>query len=194
MRLPALALLLLASGTLQGQAPSDTTKPAPYSRLRIRLSGARNVNRDQVHDFWRAGTGGSLAVTTPFYVGSIGLDGTLIPFWKRDPARPNLRVLLVAVDWGSEIPTPGPLRVRASARVGDFVMAIENPNVRLDTESELFVGAGLSAAMPLWKRFSLALAGSYAHVYTRPTFDLAVLTIGLEYATRTPRWLRTILE
>jgi hypothetical protein len=37
-------------------------------------------------------------------------------------------------------------------------------------------------------------AGSLARVYTRPSLDLALVTVGLEYSTRTPGWLRAFLE
>jgi hypothetical protein len=193
-------LVLTAALTLSPTHPplsaqsAPATTPIPYSHLRIRVSGARNVNREALHDFWRAGTGGSVALTTPFYVGSVGASGTLIPFRTRDSSRPNFRALLLALDWGVEIPAPGPLRARAAARVGDFVMLIENPDVWLDSESELFVGGELSAGVALWKNIGVTVAGSVARVQTRPSLDLALVTVGLEYATRTPGWLRAILE
>jgi hypothetical protein len=167
---------------------------APYSQLRIRVAGARNVNREQLHDYWRAGTGGGVSLTTPFYVGSIGAGATLIPFRTRDISRPNFRALLLGLDWGLEIPAPGPIHARAAARVGDFVTLIENPDVWLDSESELFVGGELSAGVQLRRDLAVTVAGSYARVHTRPSLDLAILTVGLEYATRTPGWLRAILE
>jgi hypothetical protein len=186
--------LLAGSAPLFAQAPRDSANPAPYSQLHIRLSGARNVNHEPMHDFWRAGTGGALALTTPFYVGSIGVGGTFIPFTKRDSSRPNLRTLLLALDWGFELLAAGPLHARAAARVGDFVMLIENPDVWIDSESELFFGGELSAALRLRRDLALTVAGSLARVHTRPALDLAFVTLGLEYATRTPGWLRAILE
>jgi hypothetical protein len=186
--------LLAGAGPLVAQAPRDSASPAPYSQLRIRLSGARNVNHEPMHDFWRAGTGGALALTTPFYVGSIGVGGTFIPFTKRDSSRPNLRTLLLALDWGFELLAAGPLHARAAAHVGDFVMLIENPDAWLDSESELFFGGELSAGLRLRRDLALTVAGSLARVHTRPSLDLAFVTVGLEYATRTPGWLRAILE
>jgi hypothetical protein len=186
--------LLAGSGTLFAQAPRGSANPAPYSQLRIRLSGARNVNHEPLHDFWRAGMGGALALTTPFYVGSVGVDGTFIPFRTRDSGRPNFRALLLALDWGFELPTPRPLHARAAARVGDFVMLIDNPDVWLDSESELFVGGELSAGLQLRRDLAITVAGSVARVHTRPSLELAFVTVGLEYATRTPGWLRAILE
>lgn len=192
----ALGLLLLAADppTLFAQAPHDSTKLRPYSQLRIRLSGARNVNHEPLHDFWRAGTGAAVALTTPFYVGSVGVGGTFIPFRTRDSSHPNFRALLLALDWGFELPAPGPVHARAVARIGDFVMLIENPDVWLDSESELFVGGELSAGVQLRRDLSVTVAGSLARVHTRPSLDLAFVTVGLEYATRTPGWLRAILE
>ena len=185
-----------ASATVAvAQAPPDSARPAPYSQLRFRLSGARIVNREPIGDFWRSNTGGSLGIAAPFYVGSIGVSGTVIPFRTRDGTqRPNFRALLLGVDWGGTLPLPGPLRLQATARVGDFVMLIENPDVWLDSESELFVGGELSAALPLRGPLALTAAGSYAHVRTRPTLDVALLAVGLELSTRTPGWLRAILE
>jgi hypothetical protein len=194
MRLAALALGTALSAPIAAQVPSDSASPDAYSHLRIRASGARNVNHEALHDFWRSGTGAGLAVTTPFYLGSIGVNATLLPFRRRDSSRPNFRALMLGIDWGAGIPIGGPVRVRAAARVGDFVMLIENPDVWLDSESELFVGGELSASFAVYRNLSLAAAGSFAHVHTRPSLDLAVVTIGLEYATRTPGWLRAILE
>ena len=195
-RTAALGVSLAAAGgsSLEAQAAPDSIKPRSYSELRIRLSAARNVNHEPLHDFWSARTGGSLALTTPFYLGSVGVAGTLIPFRTRDAARPNFRALLLAIDWGFELPAPGPLRARAAARVGDFVMLIENPDLWLDSESELFVGGELSAHLRLWRELGATVAGSFARVQTRPSLDLAFLTLGLEYAARTPGWMRAILE
>jgi hypothetical protein len=200
MRPPVLVLaraLVLASmiqPPLSAQATRDTAKPPPYSQLRLLVAGARNVNHEPLHDFWRAGTGGSVLLTVPFYVGSVGAGATLIPFRARDDGRPDFRALLIGLDWGVEIPMPALVRARAAARVGDFVMIVDNPDLRLDTESELFVGGELSAALALWKGLAVTAAGSFARVHTRPSLDLALLTVGLEYATRTPGWLRAILE
>jgi hypothetical protein len=176
------------------QSVPDTANVAPYSQLRIRVSGARNVNHEPLHDFWRARSGASVVLTTPFYVGSVGVGGTLIPFRARDTGRPNFRALLLGLDWGVGIPVPGPLQARVAARVGDFVMLVENPDLWLDSESELFVGAELSTALAVWKNVAVSAAGSWARVHTRPSLDLAFVTVGLEYATRTPAWLRAVLE
>jgi hypothetical protein len=185
-------VIALVTGFLASVLGAQAT--TPYSQLRIRASGARNVNNEQLHDYWRAGTGGGVAIATPFYVGSIGATATLIPFRTRDPGRPNFKALLLGLDWGFELPAPGPAVGRAAARVGDFVMLIENPDLWLDSESELFVGAELAAGVQLRRALALTVAGSFAHVYTRPSLDLAILSVGLEYATRTPGWLRAILE
>jgi hypothetical protein len=195
-RASAIAALLTATriGPLVAQVAPDTTNPRPYSQLRLRVAGARNVNREPLHDFWRAGTGAAVSLTTPFYVGSVGAGGTFIPFRTRDGARPNFRALLLALDWGLELPAPRPLYARAAARIGDFVMLIDNPDVWLDSESELFVGGELSAGLQLRRDLAFAVAGSFARVHTRPSLDLAFVTVGIEYVTRTPGWLRTILE
>jgi hypothetical protein len=190
----ALGLALTTPPSLAAQTLPDTAKPRVYSSLRIRLSGAQNVNREQLHEFWRARTGAGIGVTTPFYVGSVGVGATLIPFRSRESGRPNFRALMLGVDWGADIPVPEPFRVRAAARVGDFVMLIENPDLWLDSESELFTGGEVSAALAVWRGLGVAIAGSYARVHTRPALDLALVTLGLEYAARTPGWLRAILE
>ncbi len=193
----ALGLVLAAPASLAlpAQAPHDSSgRNAPYSQLRIRVSGARIVNREPIHDFWRSETGGGLGIETPFYVGSIGVGATLIPFRARDAQRPNFRAVILGLDWGTDIPVPGPLRAHAAARIGDFVMLIENPNVWLDSESELLLGGELSAGLALRRDLAVTAAGSFARVRTRPALDVALLTIGLEYATRTPGWLRAFLE
>jgi hypothetical protein len=193
---PIIFGLLLAANasSLPAQVARDSAAPTPYSQLRIRVSAARNVNREALHDFWGAGTGGGIALTTPFYLGSVGAGAMLIPFRARDGSRPDFRALLLGLDWGVEIPAPGPVHARAAARVGDFVMLIENPDVWLDSESELFLGGELSAGVALWKNLTMTVAASLARVHTRPSLDLALVTIGLEYATRTPGWLRSVLE
>ena len=183
----ALALVASAPVTAGGQATA-------YSELRIRISAARNFNSEQLHDYWRAGTGGGVGLTTPFYVGSVGATATMLPFRARDVARPNFKALLLGLDWGVEIPVPGPVHARAAARVGDFVMLIENPDVWLDSESELFLGGELSAGWQLRRDLAITAAGSFTHVRTEPTLGLALLSVGLEYSTRTPGWLRAILE
>jgi hypothetical protein len=152
------------------------------------------VNHEQLHDFWRAATGAGIGITTPFYVGSAGVGATLIPFRSRESGRPNFRAVMLGLDWGADIPVPGPLRLRAAGRVGDFVMLVENPDLWLDSESELLTGGELSVALAVRRDLAVAIAGSYARVHTRPSLDLVLVTLGLEYAARTPGWLRAILE
>jgi hypothetical protein len=180
------------------QAAVDSTKVAPYSRLRLRVGAARSVDHEPVDGFYRAATGGTFGVTTPFYVGWIGIAGTFIPLNALNhnvaAGRPNLRTLLLALDWGFDLPLRGPLRARASAELGDFVMIIENPDTRFDSESELFTGAALSAGYALRRDLTLLARGSLARVHTRPALNLGIVTVGLEYTARTPRWLRAILE
>ena len=167
---------------------------SPYSQLRIRMSGVRNVNQEALHDYWRAGTGGGVGITTPFYAGSVGATATVIPFRKREIGRPDFTAVMLGIDWGVELPIPGPIQARAAARVGDFVMLFENPDVWLDSESELFVGVELSAGWQMRRDLALTAAGTFAHVRTQPSLGLAMVSVGLEYVTRTPGWLRTILE
>jgi len=193
----ATALLTASLATparLDAQDSAGTRQSGAYSELRIRVAGARPVGSDALGDFWRSGTGGGLAIMTPFYVGSVGVGATLIPFRSLETGRPNFRAVLVGLDWGVDIPIPGAFRARAAARVGDFVMLIENPDLWLDSESELFVGGEVSASYALRRDLALTVAGSFARVHTRPSLDLAILTFGLEYATRTPGWLRAVLE
>lgn len=188
----AVLLLVLAAAIL---APMDAEgQDSAYSRLRIRASGALNVNDARLHDYWHAGTGAGIGITTPFHVGSIGATATLIPFRTRDTGRPNFKALMLGLDWGVELAVPGPFDVRAAARLGDFVMLIENPDLWLDSESELFLGGEVAAGWQVWRDLAVTVAGSFAHVRTQPSLDLAIVSVGLEYATRTPRWLRAILE
>jgi hypothetical protein len=46
----------------------------------------------------------------------------------------------------------------------------------------------------LRRDLAATVAASFSRVHTRPSLDLALVTVGLEYATRTPGWLRAILE
>jgi hypothetical protein len=195
LRVAALALVVTTPAVSVAQTATDSiNSPAPYSQLRFRLSGARIVNHEPIHEFWRSETGGGFGVRTPFYVGSIGVGATLIPFRARDAQRPNFRALILAIDWGTQIPVPGPLGISGAVRVGDFVTLIENPDLWLDSESELLLGGELAAHLPLRRDLGVTVAGSFAHVRTRPSLDMALLTLGLEYATRTPGWLRAFLE
>ena len=73
-------------------------------------------------------------------------------------------------------------------------MLFENPDVWLDSESELFVGAELAAGWQMRRELALTAAGTFAHVRTQPSLGLAMVSVGLEYVTRTPGWLRAILE
>jgi hypothetical protein len=188
-------LALTAPFVLEAQAsPDSASANGPYSRLRFRVSGALIVNHEPIHDFWRSQTGGSVRIATPFYIGSIGIGATLVPFRARDAQRPDFRALMLGIDWGGVIPVPGPIRIGAAARVGDFVMLIENPNVWLDSESELLAGGEVSASLPLRRDLAVTATGSFARVFTRPSLDVALVTVGLEYVARTPGWLRAFLE
>jgi hypothetical protein len=194
----ALGVAIVCPAIAAAQTGPDSTKPAPYSRLRLRVGAARSVDHEPVDGFYRATTGAAFGITTPFYLGWIGIAGTFIPLNALNhnvaAGRPNLHTLLLALDWGFDLPLRGPLRARASAELGDFVMIIENPDTRFDSESELFTGAAVSAGYAVRRDLTLVATGSLARVHTRPALNLGIVTLGLEYATHTPRWLRAILE
>jgi hypothetical protein len=194
----AFGFVLVCPVAVAAQAGADSAPSAPYSRLRLRVGAARSVDHEPVDGYYRAATGGAFGITTPFYLGWIGITGAFMPLNALDhnvaAGRPNLHMLLLAVDWGVDLPLHGPLRARASADLGDFVMIIENPETRFDSESELFTGASLSAGYALRRDLTVVATGFLARVHTRPALNLGIVTLGLEYATRTPRWLRAILE
>jgi hypothetical protein len=189
--------LSASSGEAQVPAADSAASSRAFSTLSIRVAGARNINRELLHEFWAPRDGLELEVSTPLPVGEIGINVTALSFGGRASEQPDFDAQLVALRWGGSGRIAGPLAIRGSAALGNIFMTFDDGDRRvggLTTESELLVGAvgGLDLRVSPW--LTLTIQSSLQRVLTSTPIDLLVVSAGAKASMRTPRWLRGVLE
>jgi hypothetical protein len=193
---------------LVGFTPIASAQPTPanaesapsrraFSTLSVRLSGARNVNRELLHEFWSPRDGFELELSTPLPVGQMGISITALSFGGRVAEQPDFDARLLSLRWGGSRTIAGPVALRASALLGNIFMTFDDGERRisgLTTESELLVGGagGVDLRVSPWLSFSLE--SSLQRILTSTPIDLVVVSAGAKLAMRMPRWLRGAIE
>jgi hypothetical protein len=177
-------------------AAAGAQRPAAFSTIGVEVAGLRGAREERLHETWEQGGGFGVEVSTPLPLGEAGLGVAQLPFRARTADQPDFRARLLTARWGLAGRLAGPLSIRASVIGGNFLMRFDDGPWAvggLSTESELFLGA--RGSLDLVVRGVGVTAGiEYDRVLTRVPIGLVTLRAGGRVVTRTPAWLRGVLE
>ncbi len=167
----------------------------PFETLDLSLTGTINVNRNFLHEFWRADPGGGLTVTTPFYLGFAEAGGALHRYEAKGSGVPRFDALLVYVGWGLGLEPVPRMEWRNGFRVGNYRMMFDDDTFAgVQNESELALAVQSSLMYRITERIAVRLTGSYTKVFTFHRLKLFHVSAGVSYRMRTPGWLREFLQ
>ncbi len=167
----------------------------PFETLEWSVTGTVNVNRNFLHEFWRAEPGGGLNLTTPFYLGVAEAGGILHRYRAKSGAVPRFDALLIYVGWGLGLKVAPRLQWQNGFRVGNYRMMFDEDTFAGErNESELALAFRSSLRFRLSERVAVRVSGSYMKVFTFHRLKLFHVSAGVSYRMRTPGWLREFLR
>jgi hypothetical protein len=167
----------------------------PFSKIEFSAGGSTDVGRNFLHDFWRPGYGGELALSTPFYFGEAEAGGAYHVYDMAASSVPRFDAILVFVGWGIALSPSPHLSWYNGFRVGNNRMSFDDdtfPGIR--NESELMLGA--NSRLHLRLRQGIGIFGSawWSQTYTNVRFRSIYVSAGLSYRATSPNWIRTLLR
>jgi hypothetical protein len=168
----------------------------PFETLEFQFSGARNVNQNFLHVFWKQGTGGEFAIRTPFYLGYAEVGTAYHRYPVEQLTVPAFDAVLMYTGWGLGVGVADRLRLEGGARIGNYRMSFDEvttfPGVKNESELALLLNARL-ALRPVGP-VSVHIGGSYMKVYTFLRLNLWYASAGLSYRLNSPNWLKEFLR
>lgn len=194
--MPAGRFLLLVSVLFIGPVASGTAQsPAPFGTVTVQVSGATNVHRNFLHEFWRPGRGGGVSVATPFYLGEAELSVALHRYLRQARTVPSFDAVLLQLGWNLPLRLSSRLRWTNGLGTGIYRMAFDEddlPGVR--NESELAVTLRTRLDVHVAGPWSLHVGGHYTKAFTFHRLKLWYATAGISRRFTTPEWLRAFLR
>ncbi|MEL6822227.1 MAG: hypothetical protein AAFP70_10730 [Calditrichota bacterium] len=182
-------LLLLSSFATAGDKP--------FTTIRIALHGGENTNRELLHRYFKPSSAFGGSVSTPFYLGRVGLGATRLGFTGEDETLPDFDMTLLFIRWNLNQPM-GPLMLTLESQLGNTLMKFEENLVYRGlgevAESELHMGYGFRAALRVYKQVSLSASWRQITIFTRQRINLDFITVGVAVDFKTPDWLIDILK
>lgn len=185
-----LTLLLLLIGAV-------TADEKPFSTIRVALHGGENTNRELLHQYFKPSSAFGGSVSTPFYLGRVGLGATRLAFTGEDETLPDFDMTLLFIRWNLNRQL-GPMTFTLESQLGNTLMKFEENLIYRGlgevAESELHVGYGSRVTLKVYKQASLFASWRRLTIFTRQRINLDFLTVGVAVDFRTPDWLVSILK
>lgn len=192
MRAPT---VLVIAACLVAAMPANGRQLGAYAVLDWSAGGTENVNRVGMHTWWWPSTGVSARVATNGRVGVVEAGGRWVPMSPRTAAQPAWDAVLLYAGWGPRWTPTNRLRLTGTARLGLLRMMFDEETFAgVKTENEL--SAGLAARIELFplRNVGLFVEATAERTFTSTPIDWLHGSAGLVIRTRTPSWLRRVLE
>lgn len=176
-------------------AAQDSPDEGPFSTIELRAGGSYNINRNNIHDYWRPGYGGELSLATPFYFGIAEAGGAYHRYDVADPSVPRFDAILAFAGWGIPL-SPSPyVSWYNGFRLGNNRMTFDvDTFAGIRTESEFILEVNSTLHLRLPQGFGIFGSARFSQTYTFIRFRTIYVTAGISYRTSSPRWIRTLLQ
>jgi hypothetical protein len=154
-----------------------------------------SVHRTDLHDFWTAGSGGELLLSTPFHAGEVELGLALHRYEALAAEVPRFDALLTSLGWRIDVSPWEFASWYGGFDVGNYWMSFDEETFAgVRNESELMLGLYTRLELRCSRLIRLYAAGRTMRVYTKPRLPMAYVSAGLRITLDSPDWLRTILR
>ena len=194
------AVLLLggiAAPIADTEAQDTTVAPVggTYSAVTVGISGARSIADGALEQYWDAGTGARVDISTRFHVGDVSAFVVTLPYTARSASQPDFRAFVIGVDW--RVVAPRAWRVRPSIGItaGDLLTTFDGVETTgLSKESEIFLGGTAGLALRVHGGTQLTATATAIQALTSTPIRTASVSLGLAHEFSTPGWLRGVIE
>ena len=166
----------------------------PFDSLSISIQLIQNVNRNIFHDFYEPRNGIKTSITTPFYWGDIQGSLKVIPFYNKGQSDADFTGIEPSLKWGKQFYLSDKLRWFNGGGIGWYIFYFSDEVVVGQIESELSTSYMSQLSYLVHKKISLSFEISKDTIFTYKIIDLIHISIGINYLTKTPDWMKLFLK
>lgn len=196
--LPFLVFLIGWNMPLKAQeTPPIAAKPdahQPFQTIRMGAMGTLPVATRNL-SAWTASMGPSISLTTPFFVGEVGLAFSYLTWETTEQTTPDFSSTLIMADWSVFSSPENHVKLGAGVRFGNFFMAFDNNQLSGErNESEIIISPFVQIRRTLFRDLEVFGELNISRVFTQPYVDLVQASAGFAYSISAPSWLKEVLQ
>jgi hypothetical protein len=186
---------LVVSAATLSSTPILALGAAAYDTLEVGGHYTLNTNRNEYHDFWDAGKGAELYLTTSFHTGNLWFGVRYLNNSSKSPDIPDFRSSFIYTGWSYPLFSPWRLQVEPGVSLGADVFFVEgekNSGLKYEMEvaGELFV----RTSYRLSDNWRLNVAGGSHLMFTHRRIKLSFVSTGISRSLSIPGWMRGFLK
>ena len=188
-RVILLLLFLISSEQLICSVHSN-----PFDSLSISIQLIQNVNRNIFHDFYEPRNGIKTSITTPFYWGDIQGSLQVVPYHNKGQSDADFTGIEPNLKLGKQFYLSDKLRWFNGGGIGWYIFYFSDEVVAGQIESELSTSYMSQLSYLVHKKISLSFEISKGTIFTYKKIDLVHISIGINYLTKSPSWMKLFLK
>ena len=166
----------------------------PFDSLSISIQLIQNVNHNIFHDFYEPKNGIKTSITTPFYWGDIQGSIQVVPYYNKGQSDADFTGIEPNLKWGKQLYLSDKLRWFNSGGIGWYIFYFSEIPETQQIERELSASYMSQLSLLVHKNISLSFAISKDTIFTYKKIDLVYISIGINYLTKTPDWMKLFLK
>lgn len=173
-----------------------TAAQEPFSRIGLQFHATANVNRTAFHEFWEAGRGGGLTITTPFYGSTLEMGATVHRYHASTDVA-GFGVVWSYAGLSRKWPIFKAVSIQPGIRLGIYRMSFDDAETAfygVATESELTMSTGLTVQCALLKYLMVFARVDYLRVHTNAQLHFWYASSGLAFDFAAGQRWRTLWE
>ncbi len=186
-------LAVLTGLTLCVGTPASAQTAQAFDTLSFALRAAGNINRNTFHRYWSPNPSVEVEFDTRFYLGRVQVGVHYAGFDAKSEQQPDFHSFFPYIGWSHAWPISTGLVWHNGFRIGSFLQRYDT-DYGNRTEQELGLALNSRVSQAFARRWSVDLAARYQVVYTKERLRFVFLALGLNYAIRTPGWMRDFLD
>tara|TARA_B100000959_G_scaffold285307_1_gene359665 strand:+ start:918 stop:1490 length:573 start_codon:yes stop_codon:yes gene_type:complete len=184
-----LLLFLISSGQLICSVHNN-----PFDSLSISIQLIKNINRNIFHDFYEPRNGIKTSITTPFYWGDIQGSIQVVPYYNKGQSDADFTGIEPNLKWGKQLYLSDKLKWFNGGGIGWYIFYFSDEIVVGKIESELSTSYTSQLSLLVHKKISLSFEINKDTIFTYKKIDLVYISIGINYLTKTPDWVKLLLK
>ena len=165
-----------------------------FDSLLISIQIIQNVDRNIFHDFYEPKNGIKTSITTPFYWGEIQASLQVLPFSNKEQSYADFTGIHPNLKWGKQLYLSDRLRLFNGGGIGWYMFYFSDKIVIGQIESELSTSYISKLSYLVHKKISLSFDISKVTIFTYKNIDLIHISIGINYLTKSPGWMKLFLR
>jgi hypothetical protein len=166
----------------------------PFNFIEISIQLTQNINHNTFHQFYESKNGLNTSITTPFYWGDIQASLHLLPYFGKEQSYLDFTGIHANLKWGKQFYLSDRLKWFNGGGIGWYIFYFSEEAEIAQIERELSKSYSSQLSYFAHKKISLNFAISKDIIFTYKKIDLVNISVGINYLTKTPGWMKLFLE